>query len=86
MNYKLNTEYGHKLKAVVLQLVKVLCTLDILTVYYHIDCVVHIISYAIACLATICSVIGSVVGKYKLFTSKQSVSYTHLTLPTKLEV
>ena len=32
---------------------------------------VHIISYAIACLTTICgSIIGSVLGKFKLFTSK----------------
>ena len=43
----------------------------ILTIYHHIDRVVHIISYAIACLTTICgSIIGSVLGKFKLFTSK----------------
>jgi len=48
--------------------------LDILTINHHIDCGVHIISYAIACLATVCSIIGSVVGKIKLFTSKQYIA------------
>ena len=52
-------------------MLKVLYVLDILTICHHINCVVYITSYATACLAPICSIIGSVVGKHKLFTSRQ---------------
>ena len=48
--------------------------LVILTINYHIDRVVHIISYAIGCLATVCSIIGSVVREIKLFISKQYIT------------
>ena len=53
--------------------------IDILTINPHIDCVVHIISYAIGCLATVCSIIGSVVGEIKLFTSKQYITISAIT-------
>jgi len=47
----------------------------ILTIYSHIDRVV-ITSDAVACIATISSITGSVAGKYKLFTSKQLITIT----------